>query len=466
MTSMAAVLSILSPERATGPIFTKELRVASRRRRNYWLRVGYIGLMLLFLLGVVGRYEYTDSPNQVYQQAQQGKSIVMVVAWVQFIALQLVATVLASSAINEEIYSRSLGVLMTTPITSLQIVLGKLLSKMLQILLLIVISLPVLAILRVYGGVPWGFLMASTSITLTACLFAAGVSMFYSVFIRRAWAVTLLSLATMFFLFVICLWLMSLAVALLFMAAGGGGSRGDWMLYFTAAVNPYAAMGFATAEIMLPGRSMSPLGWGYGWMIHCAIMLGLSAGLVAIIVPMVRRRALRAALGGGQAEATIARVPMPPLPPLPVLTPAGEVPSGAQGEAVSPPGGDSMPAASGRAATYWKAVEERSLRTVSDRPVLWRELKIPLIQSRGARIALLVIVLVILGLLYAGMFAAMVHGGGHLESKAINMPFVLLYMFCGLACAVVVSATPISSEREAGTLSLLMATPMSETSIL
>src|SRR5438046_2788789 len=33
-----------------GPIFGKELRVAARRRRNYLLRVAYLGGLLLFLL--------------------------------------------------------------------------------------------------------------------------------------------------------------------------------------------------------------------------------------------------------------------------------------------------------------------------------------------------------------------------------------------------------------------------------
>ena len=36
----------------TGPIFGKELRTSSRRKRNYVLRSVYLGLMILFIAGV------------------------------------------------------------------------------------------------------------------------------------------------------------------------------------------------------------------------------------------------------------------------------------------------------------------------------------------------------------------------------------------------------------------------------
>jgi ABC-type transport system involved in multi-copper enzyme maturation permease subunit len=453
-------LSIFNPERATGPIFTKELRVASRRRRNYWLRVGYIALMLLVLAVVAGRWgESGDGgADQTYEQARQGKMIISVVAWVQFVALQLVAVVLASSAVNEEVYSRSLGVLMTTPITSLQIVLGKLLSKMLQILQLILISLPAMAILRVYGGVPWDFLLAGTCVTLTACLFAAAVAMFFSVFIRRAWAVTLLTLASLMFLYAIISWMLTMVVGILMLVAkvGGAGSGvGDIALVFVKAVNPFVVMGFLTADMWNPsGVTMS--WWGsMSWGIHCLIMIGISAGLVAITVPMVRRTALRTAIGGTpRIEVPIPRRPMPPV----------AIPSPTSGPAVAA-AGDS-PTAGQQAATYWQTLEARSLRTVSDRPVLWRELSLPLIHNRTVRWVLMIIVLVILGLLYAGMITLMLGFGSHVDPEGINLPFILLYAFCGLGCTVIVSTTGIASEREAGTLSLLMATPLSANAIL
>ena len=47
--TISKMLSILNPARLTGPIFDKELRVASRRRRNYVLRSVYVLVLVFFL---------------------------------------------------------------------------------------------------------------------------------------------------------------------------------------------------------------------------------------------------------------------------------------------------------------------------------------------------------------------------------------------------------------------------------
>jgi hypothetical protein len=48
------VLRTFNPLRLAGPIFDKELRVASRRRRTYVLRFVYVGVLTLFVVQVIG----------------------------------------------------------------------------------------------------------------------------------------------------------------------------------------------------------------------------------------------------------------------------------------------------------------------------------------------------------------------------------------------------------------------------
>ena len=119
----------------TGPIFDKELRVSSRRRRNYALRSVYIALLTIFVAfvwlqqaqRVVSFGAYTSS-----RMAEAGKSIVATIVKFQFYAIQLLAMIMLSSSISDEIYRRTLGLLMSTPISSMQIVMGKLFSKLLR----------------------------------------------------------------------------------------------------------------------------------------------------------------------------------------------------------------------------------------------------------------------------------------------------------------------------------------------
>ncbi|MFH1717876.1 MAG: ABC transporter permease subunit, partial [Planctomycetota bacterium] len=183
-----SVSRFLSPFRLAGPLFDKELRVSSRRKRNYVLRSVYI-IFLTFFVAVVwlGMVQYQGSA--AYQKSRMevaGKTIITTIVTFQFIATQLIAIVMLSTSISDEIYHRTLGLLMTTPISSFHIVMGKLFSKLLQLILLLAISLPLLAIVRVFGGVPWGYLLSSLCITLTAVIFAGSLSLYFSIHNRRA----------------------------------------------------------------------------------------------------------------------------------------------------------------------------------------------------------------------------------------------------------------------------------------
>ena len=200
---LKCVSRLISLSWLTGAIFEKELRVASRRRRNYLLRFSYVSLLTVILTMVwLGVVEYTGSGLQVVtRMSVAGQAIIVFIVWFQFCACQIIAGVMLSTSISDEIYHKTLGLLMTTPINSFQIVMGKLLSKLLQLLLLLGISLPLLAIVRVFGGVPWDYVISSLCITLTTVLFVGSLSLFFSIFNRRAYIVIILTVLTLAVLF-------------------------------------------------------------------------------------------------------------------------------------------------------------------------------------------------------------------------------------------------------------------------
>ncbi len=196
---------VLDPTYLAGPIFDKELRVSSRRRRNYSLRFFYV-MILAFFVVTVWLSNVDVQGNATVQQsrmAEAGKAIVSKVVLFQFIAIQILAAILLSNAISDELYHRTLGLLMTTPMNSFQIVMGKVLSRLLQLLQLLAITFPILAIVRVLGGVSWGYLLSSLCITLTAAIFAGSLSLLISIKNRRAYAVILQTLFLLFSFYVI-----------------------------------------------------------------------------------------------------------------------------------------------------------------------------------------------------------------------------------------------------------------------
>ena len=276
-------MDFLSPARLFGPIFDKELRVSSRRKRNYVLRSGYIVLLCMFILFVwytaIGVPSFSTNLYQASRISQLGRSVILYFVWFQFFAAQLTSVIMLSSSISDEIRNGTLNVLMTTPVNSFQIVIGKLFSKLLQLILLLAVSFPFLAIIRIFGGVPWNYIISSLCITFTAVLFASALSLFLSIYYRHAYSVILVVVIGYMLFFG------ALPGLFVWLAV-----RGAFNLLVTqlviALVNPFWALSAATHE--LPATSIKI----FSWQLHCLIMLTATTILLIISVWKVRHAAL------------------------------------------------------------------------------------------------------------------------------------------------------------------------------
>jgi len=401
----------------TGPIFGKELRVSSRRRRNYVLRFAYLALLTIFLvLFWLEEVRYGGSAvNRASRMGEAGMNITAFIVWFQFIAAQLVAIVMMSNSISDEIYNRTLGLLMTTPINSLQIVMGKLLSKLLQLILLLAITLPLLAIVRVFGGVPWAYVVSSLCIILTTAVFVGSVSMLFSIFSRRAYAVIILTVLTLAFLFAALPFLSGLFWHLV---------TGDWpedklteLIFYP---NPYAVLGVNT------GRMLSPRGIGgptFYWPVHCAMIMAASAALMSFCVSRVRKVALRQAAGAPSD-------------------------AGRTGKKVSP--------------RHLARKAARPARRVNGPPTLWKELRTPIL--RRHKLAAFVVISIALGLLFLTYLS--LEAQNDLNDDDVQIVYVIIFVSAAMLFNVVLPATAITSEKESRSWPLLLATTLDDGQIL
>ncbi len=396
----------------TGPIFDKELRVSSRRRRNYVLRSLYV----IFFMAVLSLFwqeavaHRTTSVFQVSRMAEAGRNIIMFVVWFQFLASQVVAVVMLSASISDEIYKRTLGVLMTTPIGSLQIILGKLLSKLLQTVLLLAITLPLLAIVRVFGGVPWDFLVASLCVTMTTVLFVASLSLFFSIFTRRAYVViitTVLALGIIFGL------LPFMAAFLIHSLSRNIITTGAFFDLLTC-VNPYLLMAKAT-DAMESARSMRFVDWA----VHSAIMSGASVLLLLLSTILVRRAALRQATGQSGLWSSRRK----------------------------------LPENSARAAR---------IRRVVGSPVFWKERRSPLLGKR--KLGMILALLGAFGLI--AVTYALCAKENMLSDAEVHACYVVVFLLLGTLFTTVLPATCITSEKESQTWMLLLTTAISDWEIV
>ncbi len=415
------LMRAFNPLRLAGPVFDKELRVASRRRRTYLLRFAYVGFLTLFVVQVVSVATHvTSASSAVVRMSYMGvvaSGVVSSIVWFQFLLAQLLAIVLLSGAIGNEVRRGSLDALLVTPISSLQIITGKLLSGLLQLVLLLAVSLPLLAVVRVFGGVPWDYVVFNLCTTLAAALFAGSLSLLLSVTNRHAYRVVSNAVG-----WCLVLWGGSAALLALLRWAGYIGSATTQMALYLS--NPFFVMFVQTNSMLAASMRLSPLGL---LPLHCLVML---TGAVLMLLLAVRR---------------IRRVALAPVP--------GEGPLAGRGPSTQ---------ATMASRTWWRS--RRAIRPVTGSPIVWKELRRPIF-PRGRRGIFNALGLIAAGCLIVGtLIFLLVHSRLTVGPACIAVAALLQLLF--VINVATSAASTITREKEARTLPILLTVPLDNGAIM
>lgn len=416
-----------------GPILEKEMRVSARRKRTYLLRVGYLGFLLLLLFMV---YSATidergaGAAMSSQRTTELGMGFFMCFSMFSIWAMGIIGPVLTSTAIGSERMQKTMHVLLMTPISAWQIVAGKLFSRLLIALMLLGLSLPALAVVRLLGGIEIEQMVAVLCVAAALALSSAALGLFFSTMINRAYAVILLSYAVQFVVYVI----LPIAIGSLAAAVSSrmGGIR---LMAILATCDPYILAPMLPQGILGMGVVLGADIWAECVIIQCAIafLLLLASALI------VRRRSR----SEGEAPAmmpSLPRLSATAPPPLPAIAASG------------------MPAAP---ALSVPSITRASGRVVSNNPILWREIRRPLMPKLWQRLLAIVFVAFVLVVCYAS--AAY---NNLLKDADSQIFFAIMFNAGAWIIIAVLSATVIAQEKEGDTWTLLMAAPVSGSAIV
>ena len=412
--SAASLLRAISP---FGPIFGKELRVTARRKRSYWLRVGYLGALLLFMMMVYASTSsmYTSMGVAARNQrlATLGMEFFVCFSMFSILAMGLIGPVLTCTAIGGEKLHKTLPVLLMTPISAWQIVAGKLSSRLLVALTLIGLSLPVLALVRLLGGVELEDMLIVVSVAAAAALGSAAIGLFLSSLTTRAYVAIVGAYAVLFILY----FFVPAVVMTLAFNTGVAGPRMavvQWLSMF----NPYFfAIMLVNGRMLMRGASV-----GWVWFGCIGVQLSLAAVLLAASARIVRRAVQREGTPASKKTRKSA------------ATTSESAEQDASG----------------------KAHKNRAIRDVGDNPIIWREVRRPLLATRRQS----VIAGVIAVSLIVGWF--LVFGRENwVNVFETHTVYAMIYNVFGWLLAAVLAATSIAQEKESDTWTLLLATPVS-----
>lgn len=280
-----------------GPLFRVELVAAARQRRYYLLRVLYAAI-ILFTLWVsyqsmsMGRYG-ADEGASISQMAETAKAFFSAFSWIQLIGILAVGPAMAVGTIATERERRTIEYLFTTDLSNLEIVLGKTFARLLVVGKFVLVSLPILFLFRMLGGIPADMLAASFLISASTALFLTSMSVCVSV-----WAVRSRDAAMRVYLILFALIVLPPIVTTMAMVLGfGSGMVAELLapaMNFLRDLNPLWVLGTAMSGVYSGG---APLNFGpVYYMVGYHVVLSIA--LVALATAAVRRVHLRESSAG------------------------------------------------------------------------------------------------------------------------------------------------------------------------
>ena len=194
-------------------VFAKEARWRMRGRRAFVVVTIYLALLGLFVLGVyrtiseraafdavfIGGFEgplMQVSADVVSASVATsiGQSVFITILIFQTLMTVLLAPALTSGAVAMEREKQTLDMLITTPVSTVGIVLGKLVSSLAFLLLLTFGSLPLMAIIFTLGGIAPDDVIRAYLLLFALTFGLGSIGLFMSALLKRTQMATALSI--------------------------------------------------------------------------------------------------------------------------------------------------------------------------------------------------------------------------------------------------------------------------------
>lgn len=161
------------------PILLRVVATASKRTRDLITRNVYLGALILIVIwALLTQAGGSGGGGTLAQLNKTSASLFQKLSFIQLALVALLAPVFTAGAITQERDSQTYDILLSTPLTNGQIVLGTLLSRVFFVVALLISGIPVFSITQIFGGVAISaivasFLLAASTALVTGALATA-----------------------------------------------------------------------------------------------------------------------------------------------------------------------------------------------------------------------------------------------------------------------------------------------------
>ena len=235
-----------------GPVFTREMVTAPRRLRFYVSRTVYAAALVVLVCTAWMVLTGTQTVRNVGDLARFGAALFQILAPLQLALALFLSALLTASAVAQEKDRRTLILLLLTNLTNSELVLGKLLASLLNVIVMLIAAVPVFMLMTLFGGVSTGQIGSAFLVTLASAIAAGSLGSTLALWREK----TFQTLALTALMLVIWLALWGAVDAGALGATWNGISTRTWAARFSpwqailAATHPLADAGATQAEVI------------------------------------------------------------------------------------------------------------------------------------------------------------------------------------------------------------------------
>ena len=241
------------------PICIRLVGAASSRHRDLYIRSGFVAILAtVLLLGLLGM---TSSSNFSLRDLAAGSAgVFSFLAVIQLIFICLLTPIFMAGAISKEANPKTWDILLTTPMSPLQIVLGNLFGRLFFIAALLFGALPLMVVTQFFGGVPLYTIVLTQLVAITLALVIASAAIGMSV-TRTAGR----KAAVSFFVITVLYLLVTYAIDQAIREPIVSGASATWTTEVTP-MNPFLVLEVLLQPSGYVVQESNSLFWPYGWM--------------------------------------------------------------------------------------------------------------------------------------------------------------------------------------------------------
>lgn len=177
------------------PVLVKEFRTLLRGSRSALLITVYVGLALVAMRMVYNAVAGSVGSGPPIFNAQIGQAMFIGLA----LAVQTLTIFLAPAttvnSISGEYERRTFELILATPLSAVQLLVGKLLAGMAFLLLLVFLSTPLFSVILLFGGVGFADIARVVATVLGTALMGCMLGLFCSIVTKQTYSATLLCYA-------------------------------------------------------------------------------------------------------------------------------------------------------------------------------------------------------------------------------------------------------------------------------